>query len=444
MRMQHRLLLAGLASLGLLAGCGERPPVQTVQVGYRGTGMEQNYNPRLLQNVAAANQIGSIQPAAAPVPLMAKDQYPGIEVLDDLTLTEFTRVMQSMSEWVAPKDQQCTYCHVGENFADASKYQYKVARSMLRMTREINSKWKDHVKDTGVTCHTCHRGNAVPQYTWYTDPGPRVELASIGSNAGQNTPVTALGTTTIAHSSLPYDPYSPFLLGDGNIRVETTSALPAGNRASIQQAEGFLDEINGGRRDSRALHAHNIDGLQLRIVTACRQHEGRNIVGNAAATADKAQPAKSGEVVHHRISGNNRTVMHMHMSTQQHTIHKDHVVGDVAVVGHMAVRHEHVVIADPSDSVFLLGAAIHGHAFPENVVVTNSDLSLRILPADVLWIAANDAVRGKAVLHSDPCLAGQYNMTRQDRLVTDLHIGTNETEGANLYPLPDFCSRVNL
>lgn len=237
MRMQHRLLLAGLASLGLLAGCGERPPVQTVQVGYRGTGMEQNYNPRLLQNVAAANQIGSIQPAAAPVPLMAKDQYPGIEVLDDLTLTEFTRVMQSMSEWVAPKDQQCTYCHVGENFADASKYQYKVARSMLRMTREINSKWKDHVKDTGVTCHTCHRGNAVPQYTWYTDPGPRVELASIGSNAGQNTPVTALGTTTIAHSSLPYDPYSPFLLGDGNIRVETTSALPAGNRASIQQAE---------------------------------------------------------------------------------------------------------------------------------------------------------------------------------------------------------------
>jgi photosynthetic reaction center cytochrome c subunit len=237
MKSSNRLILAGLASLGLLTACGERPPVETVQVGYRGTGMEQVYNPRLLQQVAAKNQIGSIQPPAAPVEVMARDQYPNLQVLNDLTLTEFTRVMQSMAEWVAPKDQQCTYCHVGENYADPSKYQYQVARSMLKMTRDINTNWKSHVKETGVTCHTCHRGQPVPEYVWFTDPGARKEKGSIGTNAGQNTPVTGLGLTTIAHSSLPYDPYSPFLLGDQGIRVESSTALPSGNRNSIKQSE---------------------------------------------------------------------------------------------------------------------------------------------------------------------------------------------------------------
>ncbi|MFZ9904343.1 MAG: photosynthetic reaction center cytochrome PufC [Steroidobacteraceae bacterium] len=238
MKTRLKLLLAGIVSLGFLAGCGERPPVETVQVGYRGTGMEQVYNPRLLQQVAAKNQIGNVQPAADTSGPLAKDIYQNVQVLSDLSIGEFTRVMLSMTEWVAPADQKnCTYCHNGENYADESKYQYKVARSMLKMTRDINSNYQAHVKDTGVTCHTCHRGEPVPSYVWFTDPGTGREKASIGANAGQNTPVTALGTTTIAHSSLPFDPYSPFLLGDQPIRVETTTALPSGNRSSIKQAE---------------------------------------------------------------------------------------------------------------------------------------------------------------------------------------------------------------
>jgi photosynthetic reaction center cytochrome c subunit len=36
---------------------------------------------------------------------------------------------------------------------------------------------------------------------------------------------------------LPYDPYSPFLLGEENIRVNGPTALPTGNRSSTKQAE---------------------------------------------------------------------------------------------------------------------------------------------------------------------------------------------------------------
>ncbi len=51
-------MLAALAGVALLAGC-ERPPVDSVQYGYRGTGMVQVYNPR-----AMAEQIPLNQPPA--------------------------------------------------------------------------------------------------------------------------------------------------------------------------------------------------------------------------------------------------------------------------------------------------------------------------------------------------------------------------------------------
>ena len=54
MNMSNRIKLAAILGVVLLAGCGERPPITTVQLGYRGTGMEQNYNPRLQEKVAAA------------------------------------------------------------------------------------------------------------------------------------------------------------------------------------------------------------------------------------------------------------------------------------------------------------------------------------------------------------------------------------------------------
>ena len=238
MKTQIRLIGALSVALGLLAGCGERPPIDVQQIGYRGTGMEQNVNPRLREEIKAVNQVGGIQPAADASGPLAKDIYQNVQVLSDLSVGEFTRVMLSMTEWVAPEDQKnCTYCHNGENYADESKYQYQVARSMLKMTRDINTNWKSHVKETGVTCHTCHRGGPVPQYVWYADPGSGRENAFVGTRAGQNSAVTGLGITTIGHSSLPYDPYSPFLLGDLDIRVNGPTALPTGNRQSIKQAE---------------------------------------------------------------------------------------------------------------------------------------------------------------------------------------------------------------
>ena len=74
--------------------------------------------------------------------------------------------MAEMNQWVAPPEQGCNYCHNPENMASDEKYTKVVARRMLQMTRTINSRWSSHVKGTGVTCYTCHRGNAVPENKW--------------------------------------------------------------------------------------------------------------------------------------------------------------------------------------------------------------------------------------------------------------------------------------
>jgi photosynthetic reaction center cytochrome c subunit len=216
-------------SAALLIGC-EMPPPESVQNGYRGLGMMQNYNPRLLQASLEANQPPEAIPAAAPGGPLAKDVYKNVQVLGDLTMTEFNRTMVALTNWVAP-EEGCYYCHVSNaGFEDDGIYTKVVSRRMIQMTQDANANWTDHVAQTGVTCYTCHRGQPVPAEVWTTDPGPG--QPSMLAPTGQN-----IAASTAAYSSLPYDPFTPFLLQDNDLRVIGDTVLPQGNRRSIKQAE---------------------------------------------------------------------------------------------------------------------------------------------------------------------------------------------------------------
>ena len=228
--LQRGATLALALTLGLLAGC-ERPPVQTVQRGYRGTGMEQVYNPRTLAEQAPANEAPAPIEAASPDGPKAAQVYQNVKVLGHLSVGEFNRTMAAMTSWVAPK-QGCVHCHNVQNFADDTLYAKVVARRMLQMTQTINADWQRHVGKTGVTCYTCHRGEPVPKEVWFQPLAPKGANDFAGNKAGQNAPAETVGL-----ASLPNDPYTPFLLNAENIRVAGTEALPAGNRQSIKQTE---------------------------------------------------------------------------------------------------------------------------------------------------------------------------------------------------------------
>jgi photosynthetic reaction center cytochrome c subunit len=124
------------------------------------------------------------------------------------------------------------YCHNPANFADDEKYTKVVARRMLQMTQYINTEWKPHVAETGVTCYTCHRGQPVPSAIWFTQSHEPQGSNFLGDKAGQNEPAAVVNL-----SSLPNDPFTPFLLQAKDIRMNGPTPLPSGNRHSTKQTE---------------------------------------------------------------------------------------------------------------------------------------------------------------------------------------------------------------
>lgn len=223
--------LAGIAVLFLLAMIAtfERPPVTVVQGGYRGTGMQQVLNPRTVAEQLAVNQLPAHSPLTDAGP-PAGTVYKNVQVLKNVSVGAFTGLMLAMTNWVSPKEG-CAYCHDTANFAADTKYTKIVARRMLQMTQTINATWKTHVGDVGVTCWTCHRGQNVPSYVWFT-PAPAHAGGITEASTGKNLPAPVAG-----YASLPYDPIGPLLAADNPISVQATQALAGSDRYSIKQTE---------------------------------------------------------------------------------------------------------------------------------------------------------------------------------------------------------------
>ncbi len=154
-------------------------------------------------------------------------------MLQGVSKERFDHLMAEITLWVAPPEQGCNYCHNPENMASDEKYTKIVARRMVQMTQNINSRWASHVKQTGVTCYTCHRGNAVPENKWALAAGTPNPGSIRGNKHGQNTPDPNVG-----YASLPSDPFASYLEGKAQIRVASSSAFPASNHiVSIKDAE---------------------------------------------------------------------------------------------------------------------------------------------------------------------------------------------------------------
>ena len=164
MKIINMKWFASAAVLGaaLLSGC-DIPPQETVQRGYRGTGMEAVYSPEVLADLVAANQVPEAIPAVSSDGPKAGDIYQNVQVLGHLSVGEFTRLMAAITEWVSP-EQGCNYCHVaGEGFETDTLYTKKVSRVMIAMTQNANENWGAHV-GAPVLVGVLRHGNHDPRH----------------------------------------------------------------------------------------------------------------------------------------------------------------------------------------------------------------------------------------------------------------------------------------
>ena len=268
-------LVAAVAGLAFFVVTFERPPVATQQGGFRGTSMGRVENPRTQAALTVRNQAPqALEPAEDdPTSPRASEIYENVRVLGHLSVEQFGRIMQAMTEWVYPGEGEnlgCNGCHVEGNFAAEGKYQKTVARRMLQMVQTINTTYNNHVLQVGVTCYTCHRGQAVPAAVWATSP-PNARLHRLLSTAPeQNRPVAAN-----ALSSLPTDPFTPYLLRDNPIGVQSATARQGDNNSSILGTEWTY---------SLMMHMSSSLGVNC---TFC--HNSRNFSGWQDSTPQRVQ-----------------------------------------------------------------------------------------------------------------------------------------------------------
>jgi tetratricopeptide (TPR) repeat protein len=111
---------------------------------------------------------------AAPSPAQIPDKFTNLEVLPkDISKPELMKVMRGFSGALGVRCQHCHFTHDPEDlgqfsFASDEKPAKKIARSMMRLTQQVNAALHaeigearpDHLE---VGCFTCHHGNSRPE-----------------------------------------------------------------------------------------------------------------------------------------------------------------------------------------------------------------------------------------------------------------------------------------
>jgi photosynthetic reaction center cytochrome c subunit len=248
-----------------LSGC-ELGPKAKNQMAYRGTGMNQvttiDKNRIATQSIIPAN-IYETPNDEGP---RASETYENVRVLGGVSTERFNHFMAQINNWVVPakglpeSEQGCNYCHNPANMASDEKYTKVVARRMIQMTQAINVNWSGHVQQTGVTCWTCHRGNAVPAYRWAASVPGGPAGTIVNNKRGQNTPAPS-----VSYASLPYDPFAQYLNSSNVQRIRVGGGIhPGQSSTSLKDAEktyGLMMHMSSGL-GVNCTYCHNTHNFQ--------------------------------------------------------------------------------------------------------------------------------------------------------------------------------------
>lgn len=115
---------------------------------------------------------------------LAAEKFANLKVMPkSTTKDQMKKVMKAQSEALGV---DCDFCHDENDMASDKNDHKQIARQMMKMTKEINSKWFG--KDKGaefVTCAMCHRGKPEPpDYK----PTPKPSSADDGGKPDANRP----------------------------------------------------------------------------------------------------------------------------------------------------------------------------------------------------------------------------------------------------------------
>ena len=97
----------------------------------------------------------------------AGERFKNIKVLNDMPADQLGKVMNIISASLGVK---CSFCHVGEEFEKDDKKEKATARTMMKMTFELNKNNFNNRQE--VSCNTCHNGREHPVSAPNLNPEP--------------------------------------------------------------------------------------------------------------------------------------------------------------------------------------------------------------------------------------------------------------------------------
>ena len=142
-------------------------------------------------------------------------------------------------------------------------------------------------------------------------------------------------------------------------------------------------------------------------------------------------------------------IANRYVTSNGRVVRENSMVGYLALVSHMGVTQEKVVVAD-SGGAFWSGSAMDGYVFTEGVVVADKELSLLALVFEILCAAAEccKGVSGAALANDgvlrNSDVAVKMGVSTQDHVISNHAVGTDFAIGANFRFWRDDSSGMNL
>ncbi|MGJ8603629.1 MAG: photosynthetic reaction center cytochrome PufC [Marivita sp.] len=192
---------------------GQPFKTDSLQTGPRGTGMSvpEFRNEVRKADPTIAGYLTRDQITEADIAAVSEAALQNVPpALGDIAPEQYAELVVAMRSWTGIPDLM----------EDPDNYQTQVAYTMVGMTQSINEDWIGHVQSNaqvGVTCYTCHRGEAVPSEIWF-------KMGPVNEAAGGWAAVQNRVTVQSQYTSLPSDALETFLLDYGRISVHNLEA----------------------------------------------------------------------------------------------------------------------------------------------------------------------------------------------------------------------------
>ncbi len=199
-----------------------------------------------------------------------------------------------------------------------------------------------------------------------------------------------------------------------------------------QRLVGTLDGYARLATDTSTAHADNVEAPEA-TVTARPLHrgKGRHVLADSRLAAEHRHAADPAELMNNHESGDERTLLNLHMARQHGCAGDDGIIADAAVVTDVARIHDHDAVTHDGFSTILQPAMNRG-IFPQFTLLTNADTAVSFrIEADKLGIASDGGVIMQPGSRSNDSSWRDRGAVHQDTAFTDLRIRADEGMGAD-------------